>query len=93
MLIFKYNYDLFCRIFVIEMIFKCVMYRNVFIWFCFLEIYLCFLISKEKILMQKNEFLIEVWNMYSNIWMYWKGKEMGFFFKILMYIFMKKSFY
>lgn len=42
--------------------------------------------------MQKNEFLIEVWNIYSNIWMYWKGKEMGFFFKKINVYFYEKKF-
>lgn len=93
MLIFKHNYDLLCRISATEMISKCVMHRNAFIRLCFPEIYPCFLTSKEKIPTQKNESSTEARNMHSNIWMYWKGKEMGSFFKIPTYILMKKSFY
>lgn len=80
MLIFKHNYDLLCRISATEMISKCVMHRNAFILLCFPEIYPCFLTSKEKIPTQKNESSTEARNIHSNIWMYWKGKEMGSFF-------------
>lgn len=67
------------------------MHRNAFILLCFPEIYPCFLTSKEKIPTQKNESSTEARNIHSNIWMYWKGKEMGsFFLKTNVYSYEKK---